>query len=158
MIGKFLEQLHRRGTVCLVAGEKFWWWWWWWWRFFFAEQLIDEICLALFYTRTIFRDHHIVNLRHDASRIWTRAKPEFRLCWMKLCNSDNYYTNTSLFCKHLAKRYNYTDNKDNEDVYYWYNRINEGMYKFQYWISLKHKASANQVPCCVVSANMNINM
>ena len=26
----------------------------------------------------------IANLRHAASRIWTCAEPEFRLCWMKL--------------------------------------------------------------------------
>ena len=34
----------------------------------------------------------IANLRHSTSRIWTRAEPEFRLCWMKLCNSDNHST------------------------------------------------------------------
>ena len=34
----------------------------------------------------------IANLRHAASRIWTSAEPEFRLCWMKLCSSDNHYT------------------------------------------------------------------
>ena len=34
----------------------------------------------------------IANLRHAASRIWTCAEPEFRLCWMKLCSSDNHYT------------------------------------------------------------------
>ena len=27
----------------------------------------------------------------DTSRIWTYAEPEFRLCWMKLCSSVNYY-------------------------------------------------------------------
>ena len=26
------------------------------------------------------------------SRIWTCAEPEFRLSWIKLCTSDNYYT------------------------------------------------------------------
>ena len=34
----------------------------------------------------------IANLRHAASRTWTCAEPEFRLCWMKLCSSDNHYT------------------------------------------------------------------
>ena len=37
----------------------------------------------------------IVNLQHAASRIWTCAKPEFRFHWMKLCSSDNQYTNTT---------------------------------------------------------------
>ena len=34
----------------------------------------------------------IANLRHAASRVWTCAESEFRLSWMKLCNSDNHYT------------------------------------------------------------------
>ena len=25
-------------------------------------------------------------------KIWTCAEPEFRLCWRKLCSSDNHYT------------------------------------------------------------------
>ena len=37
----------------------------------------------------------ILNFRHAASRISTCAEPEFRLCWMKLCNSDNHYTKVS---------------------------------------------------------------
>ena len=27
---------------------------------------------------------------------WTCTKPEFRLCWMKLCSSDNHYTTVPL--------------------------------------------------------------
>ena len=34
----------------------------------------------------------ITILRHAGSRIWTSAEPAFRLCWMKLCSSDNHYT------------------------------------------------------------------
>ena len=34
----------------------------------------------------------IANLRRATSRTWTRAKPEFRLFWMKLYSSDNHYT------------------------------------------------------------------
>ena len=30
----------------------------------------------------------IANLRHAASKIWTCAESDFRLCWMKLCYSD----------------------------------------------------------------------
>ena len=38
------------------------------------------------------RDLTIANLRHTASRVWACAEPEFRLCWMKLCSSDNRCT------------------------------------------------------------------
>ena len=31
----------------------------------------------------------IANLRHAASRVWTCAEPQFRLCWMKLRRSNN---------------------------------------------------------------------
>ena len=34
----------------------------------------------------------VANLWHAASRIWTCPEPRFRLCWMKLCSSDNHYT------------------------------------------------------------------
>ena len=34
---------------------------------------------------------NIANLWHTASRTWTCAEPEFSLCWMKLCSSDNHY-------------------------------------------------------------------
>ena len=38
------------------------------------------------------QDHlTISNLQHTASRIWTCRETEFRLCWMKLCTSDNHY-------------------------------------------------------------------
>ena len=34
----------------------------------------------------------IANLRHAASRVWTCAESEFRLCWKKLCSRDNHWT------------------------------------------------------------------
>ena len=34
----------------------------------------------------------IANLQHATSRISIWAESEFRLCWMKFCSSDNYYT------------------------------------------------------------------
>ena len=34
----------------------------------------------------------ITNLRHATSRVRICAESEFRLSWMKLCSSDNYYT------------------------------------------------------------------
>ena len=41
----------------------------------------------------------IANLRHTASRIWTCADLEFRLCWIKLYSSDNHYTTAPHCCK-----------------------------------------------------------
>ena len=37
----------------------------------------------------------IANLWYAASRIWTCAEPDFRLCRMNLCSSDNHYTTAS---------------------------------------------------------------
>ena len=34
----------------------------------------------------------IADIWHAATRVWTWAESEFRLCWMKLCSSDNHYT------------------------------------------------------------------
>ena len=48
--------------------------------------------LSYFRLRPLSEILTIVNLRHAASRIWTYAEPEFRLCWMKLCSRDNYDT------------------------------------------------------------------
>ena len=55
-------------------------------------RMTDERHLTLFPARTIVRDPHHHDFQHVASRIWTWAEPEFRLCWMKLCSSDNHYT------------------------------------------------------------------
>ena len=38
----------------------------------------------------------MANLRQAASRIRSYAELEFRLCWMKLCSSDNYYSAASI--------------------------------------------------------------
>ena len=39
----------------------------------------------------------IANLRQAASRVWSCAESEFRLCWMKFCNSDNHYATAPLY-------------------------------------------------------------
>ena len=70
--------------------------WWWWWWIVFVVWLTDERRLALLSARTIVRDLTIANLRHAASRIWTCAEPEFRLCWMMLSSGDNHYTAASV--------------------------------------------------------------
>ena len=46
---------------------------------------------TLFPAWTIVEILTIANLRHAASRVWTCAESEFRLCLMKLCSSDNHY-------------------------------------------------------------------
>ena len=43
----------------------------------------------------------ITNLRHAASRIWTCAESEFRLCWTKFCSSYNHYTKV----RHIILKY-----------------------------------------------------
>ena len=57
---------------------KQWWWW-----IGFVVWLTDKRRLALFPGMSLW---------HNASRIWTCTEPEFGLCWMKLCSSDNHYT------------------------------------------------------------------
>ena len=44
----------------------------------------------------------ISDLRHVASRIWTCTESEFRLCWRKLCRSDNHEEE---FVEHLSLIY-----------------------------------------------------
>ena len=44
------------------------------------------------------------NNRHATSKIWTCPEPEFRFCWMKLCSSDNHYTNSHLALSKLQQQ------------------------------------------------------
>ena len=37
----------------------------------------------------------IINLQHTANRIWICAEFEIRVCWIKLCWSNNHYTAAS---------------------------------------------------------------
>ena len=58
----------------------------------------------------------IANIWQAARRIWTCAESEFRLCWMKLCSSDNHYATApknrnTLFV--LIKNYDFR-------FYFWY--------------------------------------
>ena len=64
----------------------------------FVVWLIDERCLALFLAGTM-EILTIANLWHAVSSIWTCTEPKFRLCWMKLCSSDNCYTIYSFYYK-----------------------------------------------------------
>ena len=67
-----------------------------WWWIVFVVWLTDERCLALFPAWTVFRDpHHLESLTLREQDL-NCVEPEFKLCWMKLCSSDNRYT-TSLF-------------------------------------------------------------
>ena len=73
---------------CKIWRKTYWWWWrlivfvvWLTGKTYFQSGPLSEILT-------------ISNPRHAASRIWTCAEREFRLCWMKLCSSDNHYTTT----------------------------------------------------------------
>ena len=38
------------------------------------------------------RSSPLQTCKHAASRIWTCAEPEFKICWKKLCSIDHNYT------------------------------------------------------------------
>ena len=81
-------------------------WGWWWWLIIFSEWLTDERRLHLyciFQPGPLSEILTITNLRHAASRIWTCTESEFRLCWMKLCSSNNHYTKALRSSLHQLK-------------------------------------------------------
>ena len=99
-----------KGSVNLGVTQWFWHWYswienlvplpvgycsiyvtWWWW-IFFVLWLTDERRLALFLAGPLSVILNISNLWHATSRIWACAEPQFRLCWMRSCSSDNHYT------------------------------------------------------------------
>ena len=67
----------------------------------FYTRWIDELFLCYGWSTRGFKPYFqlgplseiltMANLQHAASRIWTCAEPEFRLCWIKLCSSGNHY-------------------------------------------------------------------
>ena len=63
-----------------------------WWIVFFWYGWPTKDVYPFFQPGPLSEILTISNLQHAVSRIWTCAEPEFRLCWMKLCGSDNYYT------------------------------------------------------------------
>ena len=73
--------------------EKCWWWWW----IVFVVWLTDKRRFALFPPGTIVRDPN--NRRYPTCRVqvW-EPESQFRLCWMKLCSSDNQYTTAPQKC------------------------------------------------------------
>ena len=54
--------------------------------------MVDQQKMSYFQPGPLPEILTIANLWIAASRIWTYAEPEFRVCWMKLCSSDNHYT------------------------------------------------------------------
>ena len=58
----------------------------------FVVWLTDERRLVYFRSDPLPEILTIANLQHAACRTWTSMEPKFRLCWMKLCSSDNHYT------------------------------------------------------------------
>ena len=63
---------------------------------FFMVWLTNKTYLAYFHLGPLPEILIIVNLQHTASRIWTCAELEFRLCWMNFCISDNHYTTLAI--------------------------------------------------------------
>ena len=58
---------------------------------------------------------NIANLRHATSRIWTCPGPEFCLCWVKFCSSDNQYNTAPLIDKNwLIDKYTLMEEAKND--------------------------------------------
>ena len=75
----------------------------WWWTVF-VVWLTDERLITLFPAGIIVRDpHHRESLTHR-KQDWTCAESKFRLCWMKLCSSDNHYTTAPLMITTTPRR------------------------------------------------------
>ena len=63
-----------------------------WWWIGFCEMVDRQKAFTPYFQPVPLPDIlTITNLRHAASRVWTCAESEFRLCWRKLCSSDNCY-------------------------------------------------------------------
>ena len=71
-----------------------WWWWWWWWNVFWYSWRVKCV-KPYFHPKPLSEILTTVNPWHVMHRTWTCAEPEFRLCWMDLCSSDDHNTNVS---------------------------------------------------------------
>ena len=64
--------------------------WWWWWIVLRNGWSMKSV-KPYFQPEPLSEILNIANHRHAVSRIWNCGEPELRLCWMKLCCSDNHY-------------------------------------------------------------------
>ena len=78
-------------VMSLVHNDDDEWWW-----IVFVVWFTNKRCLALFPAGIIVRDPHHRESPTRRKQVWTCAEPEFRLSWMKLCNSDNHHTTAPL--------------------------------------------------------------
>ena len=86
--------------ICKISciRKKLRWWW-----IVFAVWLTDERRSALFPSGTIVRlPRHLESPTLCEQDL---TEPELRLCWMKLCSSDNHYSTTPYL---LHNGYHYT--------------------------------------------------
>ena len=80
-----------------------WWRWWWWWWIVFCGMADQRKTFSLISSQDHSQRYLPSRIFGTPSRIWTCAEPEFRLCWMKFCSSDNHYTTAPL--KDSCKRF-----------------------------------------------------
>ena len=78
---EFTEKCFAAFKWCTIYDELFLWYGW-----------PTKGVKPYFQPRPLSEILTIANHQHAASSTWTCAEPEFRLCWMKLCSSDNHYT------------------------------------------------------------------
>ena len=82
----------------------------------FSCGMVDgrKVFMPYFYPGPLSEILTTASLWNTASRIWTCTESELRLCWMKLCSSNNYY-NMVLFgdLTSLTNCYNTNFIKDN---------------------------------------------
>lgn len=93
---KFINFLKLTNLFCCL---------WWWWLYHHVHELfllngwLTKGIMHYFQSWPLSEIQTIVNIWYTVSRIQIFAEPEFRLCKITLCSSDNFYT-SMLSCLH----------------------------------------------------------
>lgn len=66
-----------------------------WWWCFLQNGRLTKCVKPYFQQGSMSGIVTIINLQHTANRIWICAEFEIRVCWIKLCWSNNHYTTAS---------------------------------------------------------------
>lgn len=66
---------------------------------FFRNGWMEKSLKLCFQLEIFLNALAIPNLEHAMNRIWNCVERKYRLCWIKICNSDNHYTIVSWLSK-----------------------------------------------------------
>ena len=66
-----------------------------WWWCFLQNGRLTKCVKPYFQQGSMSGIVTIINLQHTANRIWICAEFEIRVCWIKLCWSNNHYATAS---------------------------------------------------------------